>query len=587
MSDSSSDEDDEENFLDLDEQQLDEQKQAQEKLLPTEGAPSPRSRMTTKPGQLAPLPGEVATDETDLAAVEQLVSGSVASKYMQEQSTESKVPDAGTTESTRPPVLRAQSIHIRRGSITEKSFAAPQPKGWANVQKALPGAVKLSAKDHQDVAISYWEFDQEHLRARSDIPPGFGGGGLSVEELQPFLEETVNASSAEREKHQKRVDALAVKERRELRKRGYTPKAESCRWFHLQGVSHRAVDVFAEAYKLDATVASACKAVSGKPICSWHQTDEKAFDHLFVAAHYIQKSTEQSPDGISGFVYEQVFMVFYPGLNTIISIDANGKIRQALPLSHSFPHTKVISRCCTGEKEWDGVTDLLRNECGFVRTVCLSKSTVSFSHSSLHTDHIPCYWAHEQNEDSSVLIYKLLDSMIDEVYPLLDLYGDLLENLEFETMAADEPTDLHVRTSFKLKRRVHSLRRYAWGMRQLLQELRQNNFGVISKETIKMMTSVERNSENMVEVACAYMEQCVGIEAFYDSFQVRSPKLTVAFSQSSYILMSYRVVGAGESPRLHALHPDDLFCHNHALPASHGPLRCARLHTAASTVLAC
>ena len=38
-------------------------------------------------------------------------------------------------------------------------------------------------------------------------------------------------------------------------------------------------------------------------------------------------------------------------------------------------------------------------------------------------------------------------------------------------------------------------------MRQLLQELRQNNFGVITKETIKMMTSVERNAENMVEVA--------------------------------------------------------------------------------------
>ena len=105
-------------------------------------------------------------------------------------------------------------------------------------------------------------------------------------------------------------------------------------------------------------------------------------------------------------------MVFYPALNTIVSIDANG------------------------EKRWDGVTDLLNNECGFVRT----------------------------SEDASVLIYKLLDSMIDEVYPLLDLYGDLLEKLEFQTMAAPEPTDDHVRTSFKLKRRVHSLRRYAWGM---------------------------------------------------------------------------------------------------------------------------
>ena len=187
------------------------------------------------------------------------------------------------------------------------------------------------------------------------------------------------------------------------------------------GCSHEAVDMFTEAYKLDEGVANACKAVSGKPVCSWHQNDDNTYDHLFVAAHYIQKDEVKGetegevapedaepaggcctgekevlpgPDGISGFVYQQVFMIFYPNLNTIISIDANG------------------------EKMWDGVTDLLQNECGFVRV----------------------------NEDCSVLIYKLLDSMIDEVYPLLDLYGDLLENLEFETMAADEPTDNHVTT---------------------------------------------------------------------------------------------------------------------------------------------
>ena len=40
-------------------------------------------------------------------------------------------------------------------------------------------------------------------------------------------------------------------------------------------------------------------------------------------------------------------------------------------------------------------------------------------------------------------------------------------------MMADEPTDEHVRTSYKLQRRVHSLRRYAWNARDILQELRQ------------------------------------------------------------------------------------------------------------------
>ena len=66
---------------------------------------------------------------------------------------------------------------------------------------------------------------------------------------------------------------------------------------------------------------------------------------------------------------------------------------------------------------------------------------------------------------------------------------------------------------------VRSLRRYSWNARQLLQELRQDNFGVISKITVKMMTSVERNTENITEVASAYIEQCDGIMDFYDSFQ--------------------------------------------------------------------
>ena len=41
---------------------------------------------------------------------------------------------------------------------------------------------------------------------------------------------------------------------------------------------------------------------------------------------------------------------------------------------------------------------------------------------------------------------------IDEVYPLLDLYGDLLEGLEFRMVNASEPTVDHIRVSFKLDR---------------------------------------------------------------------------------------------------------------------------------------
>ena len=58
-----------------------------------------------------------------------------------------------------------------------------------------------------------------------------------------------------------------------------------------------------------------------------------------------------------------------------------------------------------------------------------------------------------------------------------------------------------VTLSRKLKRRVQSLRRYAWDVRQLLQGLGQNQFGVVSTAAREMMETVETNASNMVEVS--------------------------------------------------------------------------------------
>eukprot|EP01052_Picozoa_sp_SAG31_P009278 SAG31_NODE_485_length_15021_cov_9.439791_7_plen_222_part_00 len=86
-----------------------------------------------------------------------------------------------------------------------------------------------------------------------------------------------------------------------------------------------------------------------------------------------------------------------------------------------------------------------------------------------------------------------------------------------------------MRSGYKLQRRVHSLRRYAWNARDVLQELRQDNFGVIPPNTSKMLVTIERNAENMVEVAAAYMEQCSGIEEFYEGFQEKLQNKTLYF----------------------------------------------------------
>jgi hypothetical protein len=70
------------------------------------------------------------------------------------------------------------------------------------------------------------------------------------------------------------------------RANGQRPRAASCRWFHLPGCSHKAIDLFRDQYHLVDEVVDACKDTHAKPSCSWHQGEEKVdacFDHLFLS----------------------------------------------------------------------------------------------------------------------------------------------------------------------------------------------------------------------------------------------------------------------------------------------------------------
>ena len=104
-------------------------------------------------------------------------------------------------------------------------------------------------------------------------------------------------------------------------------------------------------------------------------------------------------------------------------------------------------------------------------------------------------------------------------HPYLDQYGDRLEKLEEEITVADEPTDTHVRLSYMLQRRVASVRRYSWNMRELVEELAQDNWGLLSEQIKPLLGSIVSNTDNVQEVATAFMLQCEAIEGFFDSFQ--------------------------------------------------------------------
>lgn len=116
---------------------------------------------------------------------------------------------------------------------------------------------------------------------------------------------------------------------------------------------------------------------------------------------------------------------------------------------------------------------------------------------------------------ASSLLIVLLDSLMDQVFPILDIYGDALEGLGL--LLSREPSHMHVRLSHKLKTRVTQIRRYLWDAKGLFMELKQDICGCIDKK--KLLATLIDSTDQMDKEAESYLHTCTSIENFYASFQ--------------------------------------------------------------------
>ena len=72
--------------------------------------------------------------------------------------------------------------------------------------------------------------------------------------------------------------------------------------------------------------------------------------------------------------------------------------------------------------------------------------------------------------------------------------------LELELLSSEEPSATHVRISYQLRHRLFALRRCAWDSRQLVQELWQDQWNVITSRSKKLLKSVERVSSISLQI---------------------------------------------------------------------------------------
>ena len=116
---------------------------------------------------------------------------------------------------------------------------------------------------------------------------------------------------------------------------------------------------------------------------------------------------------------------------------------------------------------------------------------------------------------SNYLLYALLDAIVDHCFPVLEKYGDLLEDLEMEALESPSPVLLH--RIHAIKRELALLRRIVWPTRELVDQLYREEDGHISDEVRPFLRDVYEHAIQIVEIIESYREMAAGLTDLYIS----------------------------------------------------------------------
>lgn len=120
-----------------------------------------------------------------------------------------------------------------------------------------------------------------------------------------------------------------------------------------------------------------------------------------------------------------------------------------------------------------------------------------------------------RENDASFLVYSLLDALVDECFPILEHYGDELEELEERVLARPEPRT--VGEIYRVRREMLTVRRAVWPMREVIRTLQQETHECFSETARTYMRDVHDHLVQIIEVLESYREVAVGLSETYMS----------------------------------------------------------------------
>jgi magnesium transporter len=118
-----------------------------------------------------------------------------------------------------------------------------------------------------------------------------------------------------------------------------------------------------------------------------------------------------------------------------------------------------------------------------------------------------------RRNDASFLAYTLIDAMVDHVFPILEQFGDRLEDLEDEVLQRPGPET--IQEIHRIKRELLLVRRAMWPMREVLQRLHREPHECFSDITRTYVRDVYEHAVQVIDIVETYRELATGLTETY------------------------------------------------------------------------
>lgn len=118
-----------------------------------------------------------------------------------------------------------------------------------------------------------------------------------------------------------------------------------------------------------------------------------------------------------------------------------------------------------------------------------------------------------RKQGADYLAYALLDAIIDGFFPVLEEYGERIEDLEDEVVA--NPTPQTLEKIYKLRRELLTLRRSIWPQRNAINKLIRDGSPLISEEVRIYLRDCYDHSIQVLDMVETYRELAAGLMDVY------------------------------------------------------------------------